>query len=290
MLRRIAFSVGILIVLAIAGGWYLYRSFSDDFFLEADSYKLLNLNGWDLNTNEPSKLEELSSILCQHFSYLDQGRQTSVFLSNDGNYVLKIFKFSQLKPSWLDKFRRKVADRKARHLTRTFRGYHLAYTLDKNNCGLVYVHLQISDTLRQQIIVNDRFGFSHALDLDSLIFAIQKTGIVTRNVFHHLLKSNDVAGVKEKINQIFDLYISEYEKGLYDSDHNLMHNTGFIDGKPVRLDVGRLSLYPPISSTDVYKKDLENIAEKRIARWFRVYYPDLESDIRAAMQGRLSKI
>ena len=73
------------------------------------------------------------------------------------------------------------------------------------------------------------------------------------------------------------MYLAEYQKHIIDRDHNLIHNTGFIEGKPFRLDVGKISLDPHISSH--YQEDLNKIINIRLARWLKKYYPDYEKTI-----------
>ena len=55
------------------------------------------------------------------------------------------------------------------------------------------------------------------------------------------------------------MYISEYKKGIYDRDHGVMHNTGFVEDYPFHLDVGKFSKEESMRQVKFYKKDLERI-------------------------------
>lgn len=224
----------------------------------------------------PNMTQDISTILDQPFTYLGKGHQSYAFISSDGQHVLKFFKFSYLKPAWHNGWlsvSRKQELVKQKKLKRVFAGYNTAYTIDQDNTGVQYVHLNKSSNLNKKIIVQDLFGLSHTVDLDHVYFIIQKKASVTRKVLKELLDKGDLEGFKTRIGQLLDMYISEYKRGLIDGDHNIMSNTGFLPDKAIRIDVGRLNIRPEIQDPQVYMKDLRKVVSKRIDKWLKFNYP-----------------
>jgi len=243
----------------------------------------------------PSPNEEVLAILNQKFHYLGQGNQSYAFESEDSKYVLKFFKFGHLKPFSLpipflqEHFKAKAKSQEKRFL-KVFEGYKIAYTEDPENSALLFIHLNKRDHLKKELFLRDRFGIAHTINLNDVAFVLQEKVIPTKEVFKQLFKQQDIEGVKRRIGQLFDLYIAQYKKGLYDRDHNLMYNTGFKGKKAIRLDVGKLRKEPFFKEPANYRKDLEKIAFERILRWVKKYYPDYENEITLTLMDLLANV
>ena len=245
-LRRSLIFAGSLVL--IFGLFELYLLFEDDFSKKNIHYDHPVISGWSPPQLKPNEQEALQAILNQHFTYIGKGHQSYAFASEDNQYVLKFFKFTYLKPSWylnwlpplpfVNQYRERQENGKQKRLQRVFRGYRVAYENDRENTGLIYIHLLKSNNLNTTIHVKDKFGIEHTVDLDPVVFVIQKKARMTREVLKDLLDRNDLESFKNRIQQIFDLYLAEYRQGIYDDDHNVMSNTGFVGEKAIRLDVG----------------------------------------------------
>jgi hypothetical protein len=79
------------------------------------------------------------------------------------------------------------------------------------------------------------------------------------------------------------MYLAEYQRGIVDRDHNVVHNTGFVGMRPIRLDVGRLTLDDEIKNPVVYQKDLDNVIHKRILPWVKKNYPQYYVSIKESV-------
>jgi hypothetical protein len=223
----------------------------------------------------------LTDFLSQTFTWLDQGRQVCVFASPDGKYVLKVFKFGRLKPSfleqygahipWLRDYSAQLRTQRLRRLNLLFSGYQLAYEENQRYTGMRYIHLQPSRQWDKPLILKDRLGFAHTLSPNDICFAIQKKGVKTHAVLTQLLEKGDLETVKQRIDQIFEMYHAEYAQGILDGDHNILQNTGFMDGQPMRLDIGQL--HWATENDDTFQAILQKIAEKRIYQWLQAHYP-----------------
>ncbi len=233
--------------------------------------------------------QEVKTLFEQPFSYLGEGNQAYALTSKDGKFVIKFFKNTPItSQSWMDLFssfpfietylntKRLRAQRK---YERVFNAYEIAYAHDQQHCGLMYIHLYQSNDLKSSAKAIDAFGISHSIDLDNYAFIIQKKGEPLKSLLKRELSEGKIELVKTRLQQVIEMYIAEYQKGVFDHDHNLMTNIGFADGIPMRIDVGKLVLDPTYTSKDIYLKDLDKIIHQRIIKWFKRHSPDHTNDV-----------
>lgn len=229
-------------------------------------------------------------ILDQPFSYLDRGRQSYVFESQDGRYVLKFFDLRRYKPGWSTLFSRSSQSRMERKRARLLKGYQFAFEQDRENAVIIFQQLAYNPDMDQQVDVIDRYGFRHSIDLSLVPFIIQKKGKPTRQVISEYLDKGDVENVKKLLRLLLNMYHEEYGRGVYDRDHNFMYNTGFIEEQPIRLDVGRLRAEESYKDPEVAKKDLEKIVDDRAGGWLQRHYPRYREEIISDLRVKLNEL
>lgn len=274
---------------AIFGLFRLYYHLTDDFRLSNISYKVPFEVPWSATPLTPEERGVLSIIFAQPFNYLGKGAQSYAFVSKDGQYVLKFFKFKHLKPSAFvnalpdyfpfQVYKQSCISRKARKLVGVFNGYALAFNENKDASQLLYLHLVPTTDLQLEVTVKDKLGISRNIALDDVVFLVQKKGETLRSRLSKLLDRGDVAGAKEAIDKIIAMYMDEYSRGLYDHDHGVMHNAGFINDKPFHLDVGKLNKDERMLQEAVYKEDLAKITFK-IDEWLSRNYPQFAEELK----------
>ncbi|MCE5316210.1 MAG: hypothetical protein LLG04_02450 [Parachlamydia sp.] len=267
-----------VIFLICVCGMRAYFRLTDDFRIANITYNLPYKPEWDAKPDQ-----NLSTILQQPFSYIGKGSQSYAFSSADGRYVLKFFKYKHLRPHWLVEmlsplpyfkdYQRKQLRRKARKLDHLFAGYHLAWESLRDESGLLFVHLNQTQGLYPKAIVIDKIGLKRTIDLDNVVFIVQRKAKTTRAVIDELLAKGDTSTAQLRIRQILQLYASEYQRGIYDMDHGVMHNTGFVGDKPIHLDIGKLTQDPRISDPNLYRPDIQKVG-LRIAAWLEINHPE----------------
>ena len=186
------------------------------------------------NQNPQENIKEIEHIISQTFYYKDQGCTSSAFLSEDGRYILKLFKLN----GKLSK--KEVIDR--------LKGYQLANDFHKEATGIIFLHLNKSTYLKRKINLidnigisnNSKFGIRRILDLDNYIFVIQHRADKLGSLLYNSLKIGKLKEAREYLKSIFNLYEEEIKKGVFDSDSKFLFNTGFIKNMPIRFDVGSL--------------------------------------------------
>lgn len=278
----------------------VYYKVTDDFRISNMTYEMAHNLDWEIPEISSVEKDDLNKILDQKFHYLGKGAQSYVFTSDDGLYVLKFFKFKHLKPSpFLNSlpmippfanYVTKEVKRKDRKLKGVFSAYRLAYEIHKQGSGLVFIHLNKTNNLiNKTVTVFDKIGRSHEIDLDQTVFLLQKKGETLRTVMTDLLNRKDLKEAKLRVRQIFDLYVSEYQKGAYDHDHGIMHNTGFVGSEPLHLDVGKFTRDDKISQKEIYKDDLI-IIYRKIDLWMKNNYPDYKDELVKDMHEKFLEV
>jgi hypothetical protein len=271
-----------LIVLLLFGSMRLYYRLTDDFRLANITYELPFDTPWQVPALNPNEYQHLERLLNQRFFYIGKGAQCYAFVSEDDQYVLKFFKFKHLKPnlfieylpsiSPFKKYKQSSIERKRRKLIGVFNGYDLAFRENRQISQLLYLHLLPTKHLQLKAKVVDKMGLERNICLDEVVFLIQRRGETLRTRLCGLLNQKRVQEAKEAIAQIFEMYILEYKKGIYDHDHGILHNTGFIGNQPFHLDVGKLNKDERMQQVEFYKKDLELVIW-RLHIWIKNSYP-----------------
>lgn len=277
----------------------IYYKATDDFRTANITYKMPHHQEWEIDDLSAAESNKINAILDQQFTYIGKGAQSYAFGSEDGKYVLKFFKFKHLRPNWFvnsfpnippfGPYRDQLTLRKHRKLYGVFNGYHVGYTADKDETGLIYVHLNTGDDLKRSITVTDKIGLKHTIDLDKVPFVIQEKGVTFAHHLKDLLSNNQLDLAKTRIRQILDLYHQEYKKGLFDKDHGLMHNTGFVGEKPFHLDVGKLTKNESMKIPTNYQPDMEFLAWK-IETWIRSNFPEFHEELTKDISAKLTEI
>jgi hypothetical protein len=291
----LCFAVGIICLFAFVR---VYYRVTDDFRIGNFTYDLPFHPEWEIAPLSYENQKELDRILSQQFSYIGKGAQSYAFESDDGRYVLKFFKFKHLKPSLLagilpklpliGDYQEKEIARKERKLNGVFKGYKLAYDVNRSEAGLLFIQLNPNHHFKP-VVVRDKLGLAREIDLGSVVYIVQEKGQTLRNVLKHLLSQGDLSTAKQRIGQIFNLYLQEYQKGIYDHDHGVMQNIGFVGERPIHLDVGKLTADDQMRRPEIYRDDLFKVMEK-IESWVKQYYPNHYFELKQDMDLKLAQI
>ena len=278
----------LLVFLLIFGGARLYYYLTDDFRLSNITYPLSFEAPWKVPRLTLEEHAQLISILNQPFTYLGKGAQSYAFESEDHQYVLKFFKFKHLKPNFLieklpsvypfKEFKERNQERKKRKLVNVFNGYDLAYRVHRQESQLVYLHLVPTHDLHLQATIIDKMGWKRQIKLQDVVFLIQKKGETLRARLKHYLDLGQVEEAKNAIGSILSMYRLEYAKGIYDNDHGVLCNTGFVRDQPFHLDVGQLFQDERMQQVEWYKVDLQKVLGK-MALWIQQNYPHYQEDL-----------
>lgn len=266
----------------------LYYQITDDFHAGNILPSSALQKTWEI----PAASLKLDPIFDQPYHYLAKGAQSYALLSEDGHYVIKVFKYKHLKIPFycrllpfLQKTRQATV---ARKLNTTLNGYQIAFTMHREESGLIYLHYHNDHSLNRSLNLADKLGRKFSIDLDSTVFVVQKNSVKLRTLLNEMLSQGNLDLAKQRILQVLKMYLSEYRKGIYDHDHGVMHNFGFVQEQPIHFDVGKMYKDASISDPANYQKDLQ-LVTGRINKWLISSYPQYQQEIVSEIEGQVSQ-
>lgn len=227
----------------------------------------------------PDEEARFTPIFTQPFHYLDRGRQSYVFLSQNGQYILKFFDTRCLHSGSYPLLAPVSKKRCAKKLERLVEGYRTAWRYDRFYTGLIYAQFAPNPLNPFKVIAYDRFGFKHEIDLAKVPFVLQERAVPTREVITDLLNKGDVNGAIKRLQTLKRMYIAEYAKGIADLDRNMMYNTGFVGNRPVRFDAGRLFLDKEMADPAHHQEELDKVFVGRVGEWLDRHFPRYKQEI-----------
>jgi len=211
----------------------------------------------------------LPAVFEQKFTYLAAGGQAYAFVSEDGQYVLKFFKHHLRRiPLWLKVLplhgnlatkRTTQKQKRARKLVRDFTSYKIALENFPEETGLLYVHLNKTNTLKTHAKIIDKIGIEHQVNLDKVEFVLQKKADLAIPHLKKLIHEQNLSDAKNCIDSICELIYTRCEKSIYDEDPRIHRNVGFLENKAILIDVGRLKFDPRREDPRIQKQDVIKI-------------------------------
>lgn len=258
----------------------LAYSYSKDFSQAALRPYVHKWEGRLLNLQEEKRLDE---ILSQRFQYMNAGTQSTVFISEDGKYILKFFKQRQFTPrasknTWsipfFARWRKEKQEKKyALKRDKIFSAYKVSFDRLSKQTGVIYVHFN-SGRLKRSIQLENNVGQLLTVRLDDWDFVIEQRAEPLPKFLESLLKKGDVHAAEEAISSLLDLHRIFFEKGMRNRDIEFASNYGFIDGAPVLFDVGRLLPAVGWEGREKVLKKLKNFLPA-FRMWIDHFYPIL---------------
>ncbi len=221
--------------------------------------------------------EEVRAILAQPFRYLNKGAQSYVFASQDGRYVLKIFRFDQR-----HLLRKKPSKRPfEQKIVQFFQGCLLAGTAASEETGILYLHLNPRDEHLPILRAKGPLGQPLSLPLDQYRFALQKKAIpLDRGLF----AAKREGRLSERIEEIVSLLETRIKKGIGNTDPSLWRNFGFLEDRAIEFDFGNYIARPDLSEPKKAKAELERYA-RHLRTWLEKNAPDLLTDFNARVEA-----
>ncbi|MBI2743401.1 MAG: hypothetical protein HYX48_05735 [Chlamydiales bacterium] len=277
MLKIKTIAKGAAALLLLSGTIKFCHKQTDGFYLT----KIQN-NTFETDSSFCSSEEEARALnfLSQPYTYLARGKQSFVFLSQDGKWVLKLLNnhyqsrialLNMLGPCAWQKRELSYYSGKM-ELTRE--SYKISYTDLKEETGVLYLHLNRSRHLKQRVKIVDRLGICHEVDLDSTAFIIQKRGELAYPQFEEWLGKGDIEAAKRGISSLVALVQTRFKKDLNDRDPLIRTNIGFIDGKASFLDLGPFSKSSEPKSPEALDAEMQKITQS-LKNWLSERDPSL---------------
>jgi hypothetical protein len=241
---------------------------------------------WDVSQEE--SMANIQTVLKQKFTFLGKGHQAFAFVSEDGNYVLKLFKphyphietlgmslnFTYI-PFAKALYRLFAKEKYQTRIEEDLTSYVNALHKFKKESCLEYIHLAHTDHLHTQMQIFDKNGIIRKLDADSTCFLLQRKVTPLEDTLKKLLSENNIEQARLVTQKLIDLLSLRFSLGFYKPTHKFHANFGCVGLEPVQLDVGRL-----LSKEDLHlenspwKPDMA-ISLKKLYIWMEGHVPAL---------------
>ena len=239
---------------------------------------------WNV-TVAPEKIAQVNKIFDQHFYPIGHGKQSTAFVSNDGQYVVKFLlqKPLAVKPQFLKipdifpltLFKKYKVDQKVKRKQELFYAFMISYHIAPEQTGVFYVHLNATDNLFKKPLVVDPSENPVIINPDITQFIIQKRASHIKPTIIDLMCEGRVAQAKDRVDQVLMLLFEAAKKGIVDADTGLIRNNniGFLETRAIYVDTGKLRLKKDQLTKKDFIKDLKRV--KPFYKWLQAYYPEL---------------
>ncbi len=276
------------------------KSLTDDFSLN----HLLKPSPKGSKWAQESAAEPLAALNQKYF-YLSKGKQAHVFVSEDGEHVLKLLKpyfphfavrvfgktsnlrFSKL-PFAKDIFGAMYAEKGKEQRELDFQSYVNSFVLLKEETEVEYLHLTETENLKTSIKLYDKIGILRHVDLDSTCFVLQKRTDLLYPTLHTFIKEGKETEAKEIIDAYVLLSLKFLQKGIVNPT-TVEKNFGCIGLKPIQIDVGRvlrkedMKNAPPVTLEGVYH------CAHHMKKWLTIRAPELVSYLDESIEIQKAK-
>ncbi len=221
----------------------------------------------------------LDPLLKQTYTYLGKGNECYAFVSEDGTTVLKFFKLQLLRLPLIHEailtlpktpLIPGLLNAKRRRLERSFQSLEIAFTLFKEETGLIAHNLEGGCALNQTVRLIDRLGIVHRVDLNLTRCLIQKRATLAPEHFKKLFASGDQERAESSLASLLSLLAKRVKMGVWDRDVRIVDNFGFIENEAVEIDIGSFSRHNDLDSKTAFEQDARLIQE-----WVQKEHPRL---------------
>ncbi|MEZ5314634.1 MAG: hypothetical protein R3E91_00230 [Chlamydiales bacterium] len=245
MIRRLSFFFIIVSLLFGVGFWYLSDGFSVNKIRIPFSFN----PDWEVETTLSPV--EIRRLLSQTFNYLGKGSHAFIFVSEDQQYILKFFRFSRYSlepiqkifplPKDLAAIQSQNIKEKALSQNNFCMSCKLAYEYLKEECQIIYLHLNKTTYLKQNLTLYDNLKRSISIPIDHYAFVVQRRGKQIYPYLDELLKERKTQQIQNAFISLSSLLNKQIAKGLVNNCTDIDKNIGFFKGKAMFFDVGQFN-------------------------------------------------
>jgi hypothetical protein len=218
---------------------------------------------------------EILEVLKQPFTYLAHGNQSTAFESQDGQYVLKLFRYTRPRFPLIQNIKTWIANKQRKKTKydlfikahKTFSAAYVAYAEARAFTQVVFCHLNL--TKNKFPVTQLKAHRTYYLPLDRYRFVLQKK--VTP--FHETLMNarDKPEEMHSLIDSLIQLLVNRSAQGIRNADPNLGPNFGFLKGQAVEIDFGNYR--KPPYNPQKRQEELSNFLY-RFEDWFIKFSPE----------------
>ena len=236
---------------------------------QTDGFKICKISSnfsfhpeWEVPPLPEPELFFVKQALAQPFSYMGKGSQAFVFVSEDQNYVLKLIRYNHITPSlWTQLTSQEKCQALNAKLARDFTSYKIAYEALKEETGVIFLHLNKTDLFHQKLVIVDKIGIAHTLDLDQTEFILQKRAEPFYPHLQNLMIRSQEEEAKHLVSHLISLLFNQYKQGIVNTDVDLFKNFGCLEKEVIELDVGSLKKEASPQDQTHYREEIRRVTD-----------------------------
>jgi len=217
----------------------------------------------------PKGHPSVQKILNQPFKFFSFGGESYIFCSDDGLWVLKVFKKHRLYPYTQLNFLKKFAfvhallEKRQQSYARFWQSLKIQSELQEDLTQIGYIHLPDKLTDPYPATLVDPIGIAHSIDLSQIPFVLQKKGQLFSEQFDYQVTLKDQRAI---LKSALDFYYKLYTKGYKLWDMAPKRNLGFYHDQPFLIDTGSIA---PIEKRESFLK-----CSRKLVKWVKKFHPE----------------
>jgi len=226
------------------------------------------------------------------FHYLKKGSQAYAFVSEDGHYVLKLFKRHHMQEAlWLHSvptfgvlttWKELLLQKRKKRLDLSLGSYILAATRLQNQCAILSYQLEPTDGDALTVELLDGIGRRHTVALDRCGYVLQKKASLLFPTFSSWIEKGDFESVKIALRSLIDLIAYRSRLGIQDIDPDLHKNAGLVGTEAIFIDIGSFTQKEHPLSKEDFSYDLRKIFNE-LRKWLASKEESLDRFLEQAM-------
>ncbi len=239
----------------------------------------------------------IASLLGQQFHYFARGKQSFVFLSEDGEYVLKIFNNTYQRKikalhllsflPWIGQWAKEKELYFQSKLERTFESYQIAMSQMQEKSGLCYTHLFPSRSLPKKLTLIDPLHIAHTVDPNTMGFLIQKRVQLAYPCLKSWINEGKWEEAQAALHSLMELFFWKFRNGIADNDPLIRTNYGFAGTTACQIDVGPLSKDDSLKMIAHQQTEITRIVAS-LKKWLNENGPELIPFLDRELEDHLS--
>ncbi len=212
------------------------------------------------------------ACLQQSFHYLGKGVQFYVFMGEDQQTILKLFKHHHagFSTDIVQYLFPSIMEKRENRVLRLLKSADIAQKELPEETAVFYTHLSKSDHHLGKIKIYDKLGIVHELDLDQTEFLLQQRAVPLEQKLHALFHLSQTEKAIRAMQSTLKLLDDRATKGIKNKDARILRNCGFIGDEAVEIDVGSY-VY---SGNHHASKRAKAKATSKLLQFVKTHYPD----------------
>jgi len=240
---------------------------------------------WEIVPSQ-EQLSQTMLALHQSYSYLGEGSQCYAFESQDGQFVLKIFKakhqrHKNYKKAFASLFNSsaknlQIENQKQEKWRKKFfaacNSYKIAFEEFSEETGTFFLHFNQTHELLPMLTLRDQKGKSCLVNLNDIPFFLQKKADLLLPRLKELIIKKDYTRIRSIIDSIDKLLVRKASKGITDPNQCYSINYGLIHDQAIQFDAGKI-----VKNSSIAEAPDEEIQRVRgkLNRWLAKHFPEL---------------